>query len=342
MNSTAASIVEPDPTAAAPQEVHREGLFHRPQWERVFGVYGLPYQRATVQRGGRIVGALPLVCQKSPVFGRQLVSLPWFDAAGIAAEDAAARRELIERALETAEVFGAKVVQLRQSERLDLSPHERTDKVVQRLRLEADSETLWNRFKASVRNQVRKAEKSGLAADRGGGRLLDEFFTVYSRNMRDLGSPSHSRRFFEAVLQAFPDESRIYVVRHGEKAVGGGLTLADGATLEIPWASSLREYNGHCVNHAMYWRILEDACREGFEWFSFGRSTAGSGAYRYKKQWGTEEVTLHWYFLCRREEDAAAAAVPPQEKFRTASRLWQKLPLWLSRPLGPKLIARLP
>ena len=154
------------------------------------------------------------------------------------------------------------------------------------------------------------------------------------------GSPSHSRRLFGAVLEAFPDEAAIYVVRHGQTAVGGGLTLDNGPTLEIPWAASLMQYNHCCVNHALYWRILEDAGRAGYEWFCFGRSTKGSGPYRYKKQWGADESTLYWYFLSKHDEDAAAAAVPPLQSFGIASRIWRKLPVWLTRRIGPQVMAR--
>ena len=268
------------------------------------------------------------------------MSLPWFDAAGVHAADDAAREELAGAALELAAEWGATTVQLRQAEDRRLSPHVRTDKVAQKLKLESDPEALWKRLKATVRNQVRKSEKSGLTVSDGGIELLDDFFRVYSRNMRDLGSPSHAKALFAAVLEAFPQESRVYLVRHGNVAVGGGLTLANGETLEVPWASSLREYNNLCVNHALYWRILEEACRAGYRWFSFGRSTPGAGPYRYKKQWGPEEFPLYWYFIGANDRLAASAAVPPQEKFGLASRVWSRLPVWLSRRLGPRIMAR--
>lgn len=318
-----------------------ENLFHRAEWKNVFAVYGLKYQRLTVARNGQIVGSLPLVLQKSLLFGNQLVSLPWFDAAGMIASDQSARDELINQALDLANACGTKVLQIRQSDDLSLSLYVRTDKVVQRLRLFSNPDELWDSFKATVRNQIRKAEKNGLTVIRGGRELTKDFFNVYSKNMRDLGSPSHSLKLFEAVLETFPKEASLFVVRHENATIGGGLTLDNGKTLEIPWASSLREYNKHCVNHVMYWQILKYACEAGYDWFSFGRSTRDSGPHRYKKQWGPEEIPLHWYFLSRQEKDAASAAIPPKEKFGLASRLWCRLPLSLSQTMGPKLMARL-
>jgi hypothetical protein len=96
------------------------------------------------------------------------------------------------------------------------------------------------------------------------------------------------------------------------------------------------------VNHLLYWQILLDACERGFQWFHFGRSTVGSGQHHFKSQWGAEEVPLHWYFLSRDPQVAASAAVPPQERFGWGTRLWQRLPLWAARRIGPWLISGIP
>jgi FemAB-related protein (PEP-CTERM system-associated) len=341
---TSVQVVEDSDRTAWNEYVARRdrgGLFYRAEWASAFGVYRLPVIRLAAVRGGRIVGALPLVWQRSVLFGSHFVGLPWFDAAGVLADDDEVREALIQRAVETAAEARAGTVQLRHVEPLDLSRHVRTDKVLMRLALERDPELLWKRFKPTVRNQVRKAGKCELVAERGGADLLADFFRVYSENMRDLGSPSHSLGFFQAVLGAFPEETTIYVVRLRDEGIGAGLTMANGNRLEIPWASSLRRYNGLCVNHLMYWEILQDACRNGFEWFHFGRSSKDTGPYRFKRQWGAEPVQLHWYFLAAKGR-ITGADTSPQGSYDWGPRLWRHLPLWLSRSLGPRLVAKLP
>lgn len=316
-------------------------ILHRAEWESVYGAYGLPVVRLAAQRDGNIVGILPLVWQKSLLFGNQLVSLPWFDSAGVLADDRSAADELIAAARDAADARGGALVQLRHTEQLELDCPVRTDKVLMRLTLEPDPELLWKRLSAKVRNQVRKGQKSELVVESGGGELLGEFYAVYSTNMRDLGSPAHHRRLFEAVFDRFAEFCRIHVVRHRGSAIGAGLTIANGSRLEIPWASSLREFNNLCVNHVMYWEILAGACRERFERFHFGRSSRDSGTYHFKKQWGAEEVPLYWYLL-NDVRNPEAAVAPPQESFGWAARVWRKLPLWLTRWIGPRIIAKVP
>ncbi len=338
------AIVESPPHAIWNEYVARHpagAIVHRAEWERVYAVYGLPVLRLAAEREGRLVGILPLVWQKSLLFGNQLVSLPWFDAASVLADDLEVRRRLVDAARAAALARGKATLQLRQTERIEIECPVRTDKVLMRLKLEGDPEVLWKGLSAKVRNQIRKGPKSGLTVASGGREYLPEFYEVYSRNMRDLGSPSHHRRLFEAVFDEFNDFSRIHVARHQGQVVGAGLTIANGPYLEIPWASSLREFNNLCVNHAMYWEILADACRRGFAWFHFGRSSRNSGTYHFKKQWGAEEVQLYWYFLSSGSE-VCSETPQPQETYGWAGRVWQRLPLWLARTLGPRIIARVP
>jgi FemAB-related protein (PEP-CTERM system-associated) len=322
---------------------HREGgVYLRASWDVVFGTYGLRLTRLAALREGQMVGALPLVWQKSWLFGRRLVSLPWFDTAGIVADDDEARDALLQGALKCAAQLGADVLELRQPQLVAGWPAPRGDKALFRLRLEADPAALWNRIGAKVRNQVRKGEKLGLTVQTGSADLVDEFYAIYSANMRDLGSPPHSRRFFEQVVDSFPEEARAHVVRYQGTGVGAALTLDNGGRLEVPWASSLRKYNSYCVNHVMYWRLLEQACERGVEWFHFGRSSLDSGPYRFKKQWGAEALPLPWHPFQIRGVAQAQRTTHIDESYSLATRVWQRMPVSFCRLFGPWLIRKLP
>ena len=119
--------------------------------------------------------------------------------------------------------------------------------------------------------------------------------------------------------------------------IGAGMTLSEGAKMEIPWASSLRRHNALCVNHQLYWSILRYACDAGMEWFHFGRSTVGSGTYRFKRQWGAEAHSLHWYDVDPRSGEFVEAE-RREDSFGLGRRIWMKLPVSISRLLGPRII----
>ncbi|MBX9789762.1 MAG: GNAT family N-acetyltransferase [Pirellulales bacterium] len=332
-------------TACSEFLTRRDGsIYLYPQWDRVFAVYGLETLRLTAWRRDSPVGLLPLVWQMSTLLGTRLISLPWFDSAGVVANDEPAANRLVMAAREAAMRRRVPTVELRQARPVDGWPLGDTDKALLRLRLTADPDELWHKLPSKVRNQVRKGEKSGLSVEvshdaQSSQRLVPEFHRVYATNMRDMGSPSHSLRFLETVVDSFPDKCRLAIVRLNGNAVGGGLTLASGRALEIPWASSSRQFGSLCVNHVMYWQLLRTACVGRFEWFHFGRSTIDSGPYHFKKQWGAEAVPLAWHVWC---QQATGGSPRHDRRLQLAARLWRRLPLSVARRLGPRVIRHLP
>lgn len=315
-------------------------LWHLAEWDRPLAVYGLKLQRLAAERDNQIVGVLPVVAQRSLLFGNRLVSLPWVDSSGMICATEGAQACLVQGALDQAAQSACRDIVLRQSSPVRDWPVERDDKIAMQLQLEDDPERLWKRFDPKVRNQVRKAEKSGVTTETLTNGGTAEFYDVYSENMRDLGSPAHSARFFSEVAAAFPEAVQIHLARVEGQIAGAGLTMKNGTRLDIPWASSRQQFNRLCVNHALYWHMLRGACQAGFQSFYFGRSTRDSGQHHFKKQWGATEVPLYWYRLDRSGK-CHVDTRPPQESFGLAIRIWRRLPLALSRWIGPRVISRL-
>lgn len=291
--------------------------------------------------GQRVVGILPMVHMKSLLFGNFLSSLPFFNYGGVLARNDEAGRALVAAGTELVRSSGAEYLELRNVGRRIPGLPSRNHKVSMRLDLSAGSEALWKGFKAKVRNQVRKAERSGLSADSGGIDLLDEFYDVFARNMRDLGTPVYSPKLFRAVLDEFPETSRVFLVRHGRTCVAGAVTVRFRGVFEVPWASSIRNYNSMCPNNLLYWTMIRHACEVGCRTFDFGRSTPGEGTYRFKKQWGAVPCDMHWQYWLG--SGAAMPDISPDNpRYRMLVRTWQKLPVRLTRLIGPSIVRNIP
>lgn len=316
-------------------------VFHDPRWGEVMrAAYGNQPYYLTAERAGATVGVLLLVLQKSLLFGSHLCSLPYLDAAGIVADDDAARDALLAGACRLMEESGAAWVELRQPAALPESIPARTDKVTLRLALPADPEVLWKAVGPKVRNQVRKAQRAGLTVESGGGECLDAFHVVYVRTMRDLGSPPHSRRFFDLTVQQLGQAVRFFVIRSGQQPVAASLTLTDRHAVHVPWAGSDWRVRAACANMLLYSAMLDDACRRGIACFDFGRSTRDSGTYRFKTQWGAHEVALYWHFLLP-AGGSVPTLRPDSPKYRLMVAIWKRLPVAVARMLGPPIIAKL-
>lgn len=314
--------------------------YHLWAWRRIFeDVFHHEAEYLTARRGDRIVGVLPLVHFDSALFGRFAVSLPFVNYGGVVADDAAAAAALADAAGRSMRARRGRHLELRHDRRRFTALAPKTHKVAMTRPLPARADALWTELDRKVRNQVRKAEKSGLTAHLAGREALDDFYDVFAVNMRDLGTPVYPRRLFDVVLRTFPDRSRLVIVRLGDRPVAGGFTWRWRDRTEIPWASTLREFNHLSANNLLYWQVLQDAIAAGSTVMDFGRSTPDEGTFNFKKQWGAAATPLCWeYDLDGELPDQS----PKNPKFQLAIRIWQHLPVSLATALGPHLVRSIP
>jgi FemAB-related protein (PEP-CTERM system-associated) len=318
-------------------------LSWHPAWMTVLeqGSKHVPYCLEACE-GTQTRGFLALAFVRSLLFGRFLVSLPYVNYGGVVADDAATARLLIDRARDLADRLDVRYLELRHVQPYDHPAlnQTRSDKVHMRLRLPTSSEALWEQLSTKVRNQVRKAQKNDLVAAWGGMELLPEFYAIFSHNMRDLGSPVFSADLFRAILKHFPERAEICLVRRQNRALAAALLLHGWGITEVPSASSLRQYNGTCANMLMYWLLLERAVERGQGAFDFGRSSQDSNTFRFKKQWGAEPVLAQWQYYVRRGNVAQMRHDNP--RYQRMISIWRRLPVPLTRWIGPTIVRGIP
>jgi len=290
---------------------------------------------------GDVRGVLPLVLLSSRLFGRFLISLPFVNYGGVITDTDSVREMLLEGAVQEAREVKAAHIELRQQDMCEIGWPCSHRKVSMRLELPSQFEVLWRGFPSKLRSQVGRAQKEGMTVRFGGREHLEEFYAVFARGMRDLGTPVYGKNFFEAILRTFPKESRICLVSAKGVTLAAGFLYGFRNTLEIPWACSDMRYNHLAPNMLLYSSVLEYACQERFQLFDFGRSTPGSGPYRFKEQWGARPVPLHWYYWIR--DGAGLPQLNPQNpKYSLAIKIWQKLPLAFTTLVGPHIVKYLP
>lgn len=292
---------------------------------------------------GELTGVLPLVRQKSLLFGNSLTSVPFFNYGGALADSPDVSRVLMEHARELAQKSGCRYLEFRDAAQRSGEWRVRTDKATLILDLPPTFEALAKQLGSKLRSQVKRAERENPAARRGGLELLDDFYAVFCRTMRDLGTPVYPRRFFAQILERFGDDCLLVVIdRGGQPAAGAFLVIANGRA-EIPWAACREDAKPAGFNMKLYWEVLRAVIERGCRQFDFGRSTIDSGTYRFKQQWGAQALQLYWH---RWERGAATSelAAPASEGrlLRCATAIWKRLPLRVANTLGPLVSPSLP
>ena len=157
--------------------VLRDGLQHQP--------YLLEVQPASDRPS-----YLPLAFVKSMLFGRYLVGLPYLNSGGVDSVHPETAQCLIDRAVGLAEQLNCRFLELRHETPVAHSAFnaELTSKVHMRLELPATPEALWDDLKSKVRNQIRKGQSQDFDIHWGTVDLLDDFYRVFSQNMRGPGN----------------------------------------------------------------------------------------------------------------------------------------------------------
>lgn len=287
-------------------------------------------------------GILPLVLVQSILFGKFLVSLPYLNTGGPWSVSQTVASNLVTRACELADQLDVRNLELRlehpvEHARLNVC---RTDKVHMRLELPTSDEALDVSFKSKLRSQVKKSNEHGLTIAWGQFELLDDFYRVFAINMRDLGTPVFSKKLFKEILTAFPDEAELCIVKKDALSVAAGLLVHSRGVSEVPSASSLRSYNHTNANMWMYRNLLKRAIERGSRTFDFGRSSVDSGTYKFKSQWGAKPYPANWQYYIRK--GSADEMRPDSEGKKKLVRIWQRLPVALTRLIGPEIIRGVP
>ncbi|QTA84824.1 FemAB family XrtA/PEP-CTERM system-associated protein [Desulfonema magnum] len=330
---------------------HRGTLYHLSGWKNVIEkTYGhKTYYLMAVKDDGLVYGILPLTHLKHFAFGNSLISIPFFDTGGILADDEQTENTILTEAARIGRNLRAENIELRHVAYLSClncnfpdpfgmkeAVQIRSHKVLMHLTLPESSEVLMKSFKAKLRSQIKRPLKEGLYSKIGGAELLDDFYEIFLVNMRDLGSPVHSKKLMKNVLEAFPDKARIVIVYKENEALACSFIIGFKDILENPWASALRQYSRLSPNMLLYWAMLEYACDNGYAYFDFGRSSPGEGTYKFKAQWGATPTPLNWHIISLNREPANVET-SQASKFDKAIQYWRKLPVSVTKIIGPMI-----
>lgn len=321
-----------------------DGFHLQAEWANVFSLAlkHRPYF-LTASVDGRIVGVLPLMFVSGPIFGKMLASQPYLNTGGVLADSDQVAQLLIDQAIELADDLDVKHLELRHEHKFE---HPRfnanvTEKVHMRVALPKTPDEFWDSLKSKVRSQIRKPRNDdSLTAEFGGHDQLANFYDIFCRNMRDLGTPPFPLSLFRSMLDEFGATAEICTVRsHGTPIASGFLLHGPGTTL-IPSASALREYNKTSCNMLMYWHAISRAIERQQNWFDFGRSSVDAGTHKFKKQWGSHEFPAVWQYYSRKGDISDAR--PNGGRYDQMIAMWKKLPVWLTKLIGPAIVRGIP
>ena len=320
----------------------RGTFFHLLGWKRVIEkTFGFAPRYFYTEHNGKITGVAPFFSVDNWIVGRCLLSVPLAVYGGVCAEDAESEQALVEHVKRLAVSEQVDFLETR-NRKGGLLPgfHPNSRYTTFTTCLPAKPEEALKRLPKDTRYMIRKAEKAGLLW-RAGMDQLDQFYRLFALSMRRLGTPVFPRALFENLAQEFPKQTDLLLIYAGAQPVAGVFSFFFRDTILPYYAGATPEATVLAANNFMYWQLMKRAIESGLSVFDFGRSKKGTGAFAFKSQWNMNAEPLDYQvFLVRRKTTPNFSPVNP--KFELATRLWKRMPFWLTLRVGPHVVRWFP
>jgi len=321
---------------------HDQGSpFHLTAWHDAIRVsFGHESFFLVARQSGKLCGVLPVTQVKSRLFGNIISSVAFAAYGGILADNDEIFNVLLEKAKEFCVDCEADYLELKflKEQPCDLPETELYVTFIKELNPDHDEN-----FKVIPRKQramIRKGIKSNLKVIVDNDRL-DDFYNVFAINVRRMGTPVYSKRWFRCLLDVYGENAEIMLVEYDGKIISGVFSIYYKDTILPYYAASLVEYRKFAPNDFQYWELMKRAVDKGCRFFDFGRSKKNTGQFNFKRHWGFEPQQLHYgYFLNKLEKLPEVNPLNP--KYQRKINAWKKLPLAVTKILGPHIVKNIP
>ncbi len=310
-------------------------FFHRAGWQQVLErAFGHRAYYLYAEADGRIEGILPLGHLRSRLFGNALVSLPFCVYGGVAAMSEAARAALERAARELAAQLQVDYLEFRNRAPRHGDWINKDLYVTFRKSLDPDPEKNFLAIPRKQRAMVRKGIDAGLH-----GTLDDDigrFYNTYADSVRRLGTPVFSKKYFQVLKEVFGADCEVLTIMQNDHTISSVMSFYFKDEVLPYYGGGTRAAREVAGNDFMYWELMRRACARGLRVFDYGRSKQGTGPYNFKKNWGfVPEPLFYEYYLVKAK--AVPDINPLNPKYRFFIETWKRLPLPLTKVLGPMI-----
>lgn len=306
-------------------------------WRRILSEsFGFtPYYLGAEERG-QLAGILPLFRIPRGWNRWALSSIPFGNYGGICADSDEATGMLLESATHLLEETGSEYLELRHR-----APVRGEGLIPQRLYVRFSLPITWDpeehleRLGRGNRYKIARAIRLGLRSHVS--RDLARLYPMHLHTFQRLGTPCFPRRYFELILEAFGPRAEIMYVLLDNRPIAFDLNLLFKRTIVCPFNGSLTPFLKYAPNLFLFWSQIKRACELGMVEVDACRSRIGSGPAEFKRRLRMVAEPLGYQYVVRNGH-AVPQRNPSNPRYQLAIRLWQRLPMTLTRMLGPSVV----
>lgn len=294
------------------------------------------------KRDDVIVGVLPLTIKRHILFGKALISNMFCVYGGALGSDDEVVDALYEYAWHLVEKKGLSTLEIRgdvlgRAAKSNWVSSSESATFVRELAEDDDQQLLA--IPRKQRAVVRKSLKNGLVTEWDGS--LDIFYELYAQSVLALGTPVFPKKLFVELKKVFGDSVQVQLTRsEAGVPIASLMSFFFNGVVMPYYAGGTPEVRRFAAHDFMYYNLMVYARERGCTHFDFGRSKVDSGPYKFKKNWGFEPTPLPYNTRLMPGESKPNLS-QQSGPYATMSKVWKKLPLGVSKILGPPLARHL-
>ncbi|MBN1559400.1 FemAB family PEP-CTERM system-associated protein [candidate division KSB1 bacterium] len=318
-------------------------FFHRTEWKEIIErTFGFKSYYLFAEEDDLIQGVLPLFHINGLFSGKALISTPFAVYGGIVASTTVARDALFSACRERADDLGVKFVELRHLIKADIPELKSRDSLYATFIKEMPErvEDIYEQLPKEARRMVRKGRSNGLTT-RIDHDDVDTFYNIYAISVRKFGTPVFPKKLFRTCLDVLHENASILYVAEENKVIAGVLSFYYKDTVLPYYSGMLADAKSIAPHNLMYLAVMEDARQRGYRKFDFGRSKIGTGPASFKKHMGFEPMNLPYQFYLKNGNDLPNKN-QTNPKYATALNIWRRLPLSVTKIVGPHIVKMFP
>ena len=209
-----------------------------------------------------------------------------------------------------------------------------------------DPKMKWAKFHKHTRNDIRKAEKSGLKIVNMNSPIeIKKFYRLYFNQMKDFGTPPHSLKFFLNLFVEFGEDFYGLNCYRQNNLIASTLVIKAKNVSFLWFNISNPNYRGFRPNDLLYWENIKYLYRKNVKYLDVGQVDALSenprekGLFKFKQKWlGKTYKNKHYIYTFGKGIRETQEVGNSLKKFR---RIWPFLPNSLIKIIGPKITSEI-
>ena len=310
-------------------------FFHTSGWAKVISeAYSYQPLYFTEIDDNKLTALIPIMAINSSLTGQRGVTLPFTDHCPVMVSDKNHFHELFWKIIEYGKKAKWNTIEIRGAKEYLQGKIPFATYLTHSLDLAHPEQKIFSTFRSSTKRNIKKAIKENVKIKiLNSFESVKEFYRLNCLTRKDHGLPPQPWHFFKKIFEhiIFAHKGFVSLALFQGRPIAAAVFFHFGQKGIYKYGASNKSYQHLRPNNSVMWEAIKWYKQNGYKRFSFGRTDLShSGLLQFKRGWGTQEETIHYY----KYDLAKNSFVTNSSRIQSYNIFFRKLPLPLLKLTG--------